>query len=139
MNDQDNVNLIKKTYASFSAGDVPAILANIDANAEWINHGPASVPYFGSWSGHGEVVNFFQAMGSSTAGGKVSADTFIAQDDRVVTTGRFTATVRETGTPIDTPIAHVFTVRNGKIVRWEGFSDSAHVADAHRGASAASR
>ena len=48
-------------------------------------------------------------------------------------------TVRDTGANIDTPIAHLFTVRNGKVVRWEGFSDSARVAEAHIGRAAAAR
>ncbi len=47
----------------------------------------------------------------------------------VVVTGRYRATVRSTGAEIDTPIAHLFTVRNGKIEKWVGFSDSAQVAD----------
>jgi ketosteroid isomerase-like protein len=47
--------------------------------------------------------------------------------------------VRDTGLDIDTPIAHLFTVRNGKVVRREGFSDSARVAEAHTGKAAAAR
>ncbi len=57
----------------------------------------------------------------------------------MVATGRYQATVRNTGAEIDTPIAHFFTVRNGKIEKWVGFSDSAHVADAHTGKAAAGR
>lgn len=47
--------------------------------------------------------------------------------------------MRDTGLDIDTPIAHLFTVRNGKVVRREGFSDSARVAEAHTGKAAAAR
>lgn len=49
---------------------------------------------------------------------------------------RYTAKVRSTGAKIDTPVAHIFTVRNGKVTRWIGFSDSAAVAAAHTGAAA---
>jgi hypothetical protein len=69
----------------------------------------------------------------------VIAENFVAQGETVVATGRYTATVRDTGANIDTPIAHLFTVRNGKVVRWEGFSDSARVAEAHTGRAAAAR
>jgi uncharacterized protein len=137
MNEQDNVTLIRNIYEAFGNGDVKTILDSIDQNADWINYGPATVPYTGTRKGHAQVLEFFQAIDSSTTGGKVVADTFIAQGDLVVATGRYQAVVRGTGAQIDSPIAHVFTVRNGKVVRWEGYSDSAHVAAAHSGASAA--
>jgi uncharacterized protein len=92
-------------------------------NAEWINHGPASVPYMGNFSGR--LPAFFQAIGDSVTDAKVVADKFIAQGDTVAATRRYMATVRSTGAKIDSPLAHVFTVRNGKVGRWIGFSDSA--------------
>jgi ketosteroid isomerase-like protein len=136
MNDQDNIGLIRRIYAAFGAGDVQTILDSVADGADWINHGPATIPYAGSRSGKTQILEFFQAIADSTTGGKVIADSFIAQADTVVALGSYKATVRSTGTEIDTPIAHIFTVRNGKIVRWEGFSDSALVAAAHTGKAA---
>jgi ketosteroid isomerase-like protein len=137
MNEQANIDLIRKVYAAFAAGDAPTILANVADDAPWINYGPPSVPYAGSRAGKAQIVEFFQAIANSTTGGVVEADDFVAQGDKVVATGRYRATVRNTGIEIDTPIAHVFTVRNGKIVKWEGYSDTAQVADAHTGKAAA--
>jgi uncharacterized protein len=139
MNPQDNVAVIRRTYDAFAAGDVKAILENVAEKAEWINHGPEAIPYAGSWPGKARIRDFFRAIGESTTGGKVMADNFVAAGDAVVVTGRFLASVRNTGAEIDTPIAHVFTVRDGKITRWEGFSDTARVADAHKGKAAAGR
>jgi uncharacterized protein len=130
---QDNVELIRKMYAAFGAGDVQTILNNVADDAEWINYGPATIPYAGSRSGRNQILEFFQAIDSSTTGGKVTADTFISEGDTVVAIGRYTASVRNTGAQIDTPVAHVFTVRNGKVTKWVGFSDSARVAEAHSG------
>jgi uncharacterized protein len=137
MNEQDNIAIIKKLYAAFANGDVQTILDNVADNAEWINYGPATIPYAGSRSGLNQVREFFQAIDASTTGGKVTADNFIAQGDTVVATGRYTATVRGTGAQIDTPTAHIFNIRNGKVAKWVGFSDSAKVAEAHTGTSAA--
>lgn len=52
----------------------------------------------------------------------------------MVSIGRFSATVKETGKQIDVPVAHLFAVRDGKIARWVGFSDTARVAAAYAGA-----
>jgi uncharacterized protein len=139
MNEQDNVSLIRKIYAAFAAGDAQTILDSVTDNAQWINHGPATIPYAGSRTGKAQIAEFFQAIANSTTGGKVTAENFVAQGDTVVATGRYQATVRNTGAEIDTPIAHFFTVRNGKVEKWVGFSDSAHVADAHTGKAAAGR
>src|ERR1041384_807619 len=114
MNEQSNVELIRKMYAAFGAGDVQTILGGVADNAAWINHGPATIPYAGSRTGKAQIGEFFKAIGDSTTGGKVVAENFIAQGETVVATGRYRATVRQTGAEIDTPIAHVFTLRDGK-------------------------
>ncbi len=139
MNEQDNVSLIRKIYSAFAAGDAQTILDSVTDNAQWINHGPASIPYAGSRAGKAQIGEFFQAIANSTTGGKVIAENYVAQGDTVVATGRYQATVRDTGAEIDTPIAHFFTVRNGKVEKWVGFSDTAQVADAHTGRAAAAR
>lgn len=139
MNEQDNVELIRKVYAAFAAGDAATILDSVAERAPWINYGPASVPYAGSRAGKAQILEFFQAIGDSTTGGVVIPEEFVAQGDMVVVTGRYRATVNGTGAEIDSPIAHFFTVRNGKIEKWVGYSDSAHVADAHTGKAAVAR
>ena len=139
MANQDNVALIKKMYAAFSSGDVQTILDSISDDAEWVNYGPSTIPYSGSWRGRSQVGEFFQAMGASITGGKVLPDVVIADGDTVIATGRYTATVRDNRAEIDVPIAHVFTVRNGKVSKWVGLSDTAKVAEAHTRAAAAGR
>jgi hypothetical protein len=137
MASQDNVVLIKKMYAAFGLGDVQTILDSITDDVEWVNYGPSSIPYAGSWRGRSQVGEFFQAIGSSTTGGKVMPDTVVADSDTVMATGRYIATVRNNGAEIDVPIAHVFTIRNGKVSKWVGLSDTAKVVEAHTRAAAA--
>ena len=137
MAEQDNVALIRKMYEAFGAGDVKTILDSASPDAEWVNYGPSTVPYMGNFNGR--VPAFFQAIGETTTGGKVTAGKYIAEGDIVVTLGRYTATVRGTGVKIDTPIAHIFTIRDGKVASWAGFSDSAAVAAAHSGAASSAK
>ena len=129
MAEEDNVTLIRRIYSAFSTGDVQTILDNVSPNAQWVNHGPQTIPYAGDFTGR--IQEFFQAIGQSTTDGKVIPEKFIAQGDTVVTIGRYTASVRNTAAQINAPIAHVFTVSGGKVTSWTGFSDSAAVAAAH--------
>ncbi len=67
--------------------------------------------------------DFFKAIGKTTIGGSVTVDGYIASGDVVVTQGQYTATVRTSGAKIDAPIAHVFTLRGGKVTSWKGYGD----------------
>jgi uncharacterized protein len=134
MSDRSNTAVIQTIYAAFNRGDVQEVLANLSPTAEWVNHGPAVVPYFGNFAGR--IVDFFKAIGESTTGGAVAIDTYIASGDTVVTQGRYTATVRSTGIKIDAPIAQVFTLRDGKVTSWTGYGDTAAVVAAHTGKAA---
>jgi ketosteroid isomerase-like protein len=44
---------------------------------------------------------------------------FIDVGDRVVVIGRWVATGKDSGIEVQQPTAHVFTVRDGRVVRWE--------------------
>jgi ketosteroid isomerase-like protein len=124
-----NIAVIKTTYAAFNRGDIQALLANVEPNAEWVNYGPAAVPYFGNFTGR--IADFFNAIGESTTGGSVAIERSLASGDMVINEGRYTATARGTGARIDAPIAHVFTLRDGKVTSWRGYGDTAAVLAAH--------
>ena len=131
---ESNSATIKNIYAAFNRGDIEAVLAAVELDAEWVNYGPASVPYFGNFTGR--MPDFFQAIGLSTTGGNVKIDRYLESGDSVVVEGRYTANVKATGALINAPIIHVFTLRNGKISSWRGYGDTAAVAAAHAGKAA---
>jgi uncharacterized protein len=60
---------------------------------------------------------------------------FVASGDKVVALGHYTATT-PTGGSFDSDFAMVFTLRNGKVVRFQEFSDSAAINAAYAGARA---
>jgi ketosteroid isomerase-like protein len=131
MANDDNLELIQRIYSAYAQGDSQFILDRVTDDVDWINEGPDSIPYAGRFKGPKEVQRFFEALGTTVDNGRVTPEDWIVQGDKVVSTGRFTATVKATGRRIDVPIAHVFTVRNGKVVRWVGYADTARVAEAY--------
>jgi ketosteroid isomerase-like protein len=134
MSEQDNTAVVQRAYEAFNRGDLQAVLANVAPNAEWIDHGPAAVPYFGNFSGR--IAEFFQAIGNTTTDGRVDIDKYIASGDTVVARGRWMATVRSTGAKINSDLIHFFTVRDGKVTSWNGYGDTAAVLTAHTGKAA---
>jgi ketosteroid isomerase-like protein len=129
MSEQSNTALVDKVYDAFNRGDMPTILANVDPNAEWINNGPASVPYYGNFSGR--IGEFFQAIGDDVTDGSVIIEQYIASGDTVVARGRWRATVRSTGAKIDADVVHFFIVSGDKITSWKGYGDTAADLAAH--------
>lgn len=127
----DNLTLIQGIYSAYAQGNSQFILDRVTDDVDWINEGPNSIPYAGTFKGRKDVQRFFEALASSADNGQVISEDWITQGDKVVSTGRFTATVKASGRRIDVPIAHVFTLRDGKIARWVGYSDTARVAEAY--------
>jgi len=56
---------------------------------------------------------------------------FIANDEKVVALGNYEWKVKSTGRTFGSDFAHIFTVRDGKIVRFQEITDSAAAAAAY--------
>jgi len=139
MNEQNNKALVEKMYAAFGRGDVRTILDHLTPNVEWTLEGPSVIPFAGKRVGPAQVQKFFEALATTQDNQKLTIDDYIAQDDKVATTGRYSAVVKATGKRIDCAVVHVFTIRDGKITKFLDFADTAHMADAYVSAAAASR
>jgi ketosteroid isomerase-like protein len=48
----------------------------------------------------------------------------------VMTIGRYTATTKATGKRVDSPVAHYWKFRDGKVVRYVGLSNTAALVEA---------
>ncbi len=117
MSEQANVRLIQDLYDAFSRGDIPAILNMLDPQVELIFEGPKAVPWAGNWHGREGWAKFFQAVGENAEDITLKMEPFAAQGDNVVFAGRYQSRVKSTGKRIDSPLVHLWTIRNGLIVR----------------------
>src|SRR5689334_4720581 len=115
MTEQLNTALIQKLYDAFGKGDMNTILGTLADDADWTMEGPDIIPYSGKRKGTAQITQFFQALATTQSGQKLAVETFVAQGDVVATFGRYSATVTATGKKFDSPVAHFFTIHNGKI------------------------
>ncbi|MGH9456216.1 MAG: nuclear transport factor 2 family protein [Thermoanaerobaculia bacterium] len=56
---------------------------------------------------------------------RVATEGFISEGEKVVVLGRYSATFKATGRPLDAQFVHVWTVRDGKIVAFQQYADTA--------------
>ena len=133
---QQNIDLVKSSYAAFGRGDLDAILATMDPSVEWKTPGGAELPFAGTRRGTAQVREFFTTLSEVVDFEQFEPQTFIADGDRVVVLGVDRLKVKATGKSISESWCHVMTVRNGKIVAFVEYMDTAAIAAEFKGAAA---
>jgi hypothetical protein len=133
MAEQDNVQVVKDAYAAFARGDIPAVVNACAPEVEWIIPGGSGIPVAGTFRSRKGVADFFRALGENQTARQFEPREFIAQGDKVVVLGHYRWTVKPTGKPYESDWVHVFAIRNGSVVRFQEYSDTAAEAEAYRG------
>jgi ketosteroid isomerase-like protein len=114
----DQIQSIKDVYAAFGRGDVEAILSKLSPDVSWEVEGPSEISFAGIRKGPEAVKGFFQAIASDHADPNLEIAEYFGSADSVATFGRYRCTLKKTGKRVDTPMAHLFKFRDGKIVRF---------------------
>lgn len=120
-----NGELIADMYAAFERGDFENVLAVLDPDIEWIETESESLPVHGQFAGPQEVlVNVFAPVPQLFSEFELRPQLWIEAGDDVVVTGRVVARSKG-GQLLSAPFAHVFTVRDGRVIRTDNFHDTA--------------
>jgi ketosteroid isomerase-like protein len=123
-----NTKVVQDTYAAFGRGDTQALLANFADDIVWnAVYGTGShVPTSGERRGKAAVADFFKQVAANVNFSRFDPKEFIATGDKVVALGHYAATT-PIGKQFDSDFAMVFTLRNGKVVRFQEFCNSAAI------------
>ncbi|WP_439478407.1 nuclear transport factor 2 family protein [Brevundimonas sp.] len=128
--DAANRAVVESLYRAFGAGDGATIAGLLAADLVWIE--AESGPYAdrNPYNGPGAVFEgLFARIGAEYEGFVVTPVTYLVSGDRVVTMGRYTGANRATGEALDAQFAHVFTVSDGKVTRFQQYTDTAQWMD----------
>jgi ketosteroid isomerase-like protein len=127
------VDTVRRFYDSLSNGDVPAVLSLLDAQVQWTE--AERFPYYsGTWQGPQAVRdNLFKPLSSDWEGFSAKADEFIAEGDRVVSLGTYSGKYKKTGRSFSAAFAHVWTVRDEKLAKFDMHTDTAKVLEVVKG------
>jgi hypothetical protein len=132
MDEQKNVDLVRQAYDAFKRGDIPNLLGRLSQDVDWeamVGVGN-KVPTGGRRKGLEQVARFFGTLDTNMAFQQFEPREFIAERDRVVVLGYYKGTVKPTGRPFSSEWAMVFTVENGKITKFQEFTDSSAILSA---------
>jgi ketosteroid isomerase-like protein len=137
MTEQENTSLVQSLFEAFRAGDIQTILDHTADQVDWNLLLPATIPYAGVRKNRAQIEEFFKAIARTQENRELTVHQYFTQSDVVLALGRYTATVKATGKQIDTPIGLIFTLRDGKILEYTAFSDTAAVAASYATSAAA--
>ena len=128
MQEAQNTKIVQDAYEAFGRGDVQALLGYFDDAILWKPvHGTAPhVPTAGERRGKAAVGEFFKIVSEQVNFVRFEPKEFVAQGDKVVALGQYAAKA-PTGRGFESDFVMVFTLRGGKVVQFQEFSDSAAI------------
>jgi ketosteroid isomerase-like protein len=123
---KESLRILEHFYSAASRGDFSPVRDALDPSVEWIE---PVVP--GLWSSgiHRGADAVWREVIEPTLqkfdGFRVSIKKIYAVGDQLIAIGSFHGRAKGTGKSLNAATAHVCTLHNGKIVRFEAFHDSA--------------
>ncbi|MFQ0812528.1 DUF4440 domain-containing protein [Brucella anthropi] len=121
--------IVKAHYDANARRDMDGMLADIAQDCRWTEMD--GFPCAGTYVGPMAIVeNVFAALGAAWDDYTFTLDRLLDAGDDVVATGNYTARNKATGKAMDVRVVHVWGVADGKIRRFEQFTDTLRVAEA---------
>ena len=131
MNEQQNLETVKKAYQALAAANMNEFLAILATDVDWMMPEVPGIPFTGNCKGRTQVDEFFQALAEAEESLVFTQEEFVVTGSQVGVTGRYRARIRATDKTVETPFAHFFTVVDGQIHSFHEYYDTAAVASAY--------
>jgi ketosteroid isomerase-like protein len=123
----DNVELVRRGYEAFARRDFAAMMAMFDPGIEVVQ--TELLPWGGVHRGLAGAQTFFGLVVQHLDATPEPA-AYIPAGSDVVVVGRLRGTARASGKRIDLDIVHVWTVRDGRAVRFMAYVDTPSMLEA---------
>jgi ketosteroid isomerase-like protein len=119
-----NLDIVRSTYEGKTSEENGKNLAKYVAeNISWTE--AKGFPYGGTYIGLENITqNVFSRLGSEWIDYKFTPEDYVASKDKVVAYGAYSGTYKATGKYFEARVAHVWKLKDGKIVGFEQFVDS---------------
>lgn len=122
----DYVKVVKGMYEAFAKGDILAVVAALDAQVEWWEAENFIYDEGNPYIGPDAVLNgVFMRIGTEWEGFTVSPKEVLDAGDTVIGHGYYSGTYNKNGKQARAQFAHFFTFRDGKIVKFQQYTDTA--------------
>ncbi|WNH12901.1 ester cyclase [Thalassobellus suaedae] len=127
----ENIGIIDNLYKAFDVGDIPSVLGSLDANVIW-NEAEGNAYADGNpYIGPDAVLNgVFARVGGEWDGFKlVDIELHDMSNNQVLATLRYNGTYKKTNKAIDAQVAHLWTLKDGKVIAFQQYVDTKQLND----------
>lgn len=123
---QENVKVVQSMYAAFATGDIPTVVAALDPQVEWWEAENFIYDDGNPYTGPDAVLSgVFARIGAEWENFAVSPKEVLDAGDTIIGHGYYSGRYRNTGKQARAQFAHFFTFRDGKIVKFQQYTDTA--------------
>lgn len=121
-----NLDVIRATYEGPSEENGKHLLAALAPDATWTE--AAGFPFAGTYTGPKEIFDqVFRRLATEWVDYRAAVHTYLADGDRVAAFGVYSGIYATTGKAMSASFAHLYRLKDGKIVSMEQYVDSAMV------------
>ena len=122
-----NVELVKQAYGYFETGNIDGVMSVFDPAIEWNEcKGMPFVQDDGRYFGGEAIVkNVFMHLPEYFDGFQIVVSDVFGEGEKVAMEGFYQGTNKATGNPFKANVVHIWTISNGKLLRFFQAADTA--------------
>lgn len=121
-----NLDIIRATYEGVAAENGKNLMASLADDVVWTE--AAGFPYAGTYHGPQAIIdNVFQRLTNEWIDYQAKVHTYLSEGDHVAAFGVYSGIYRKTGIAMKATFAHLYRLKEGKIISMEQYVDSATV------------
>lgn len=124
-------DIIASLYDAFARGDIETVLGGMDPEVHWYEaEGNPYMPSGDPWVGPDEILNnLFVKLGDHWDEFHVRPRSYHDAGDVVVVEARYVGRHAGTQKSLDCQVCHVWTLKDGKIAKFQQYVDTAQLQD----------
>ena len=126
----EGAKIIASVYEAFESGDVQALSVLFDPHVR-VRQSPL-LPWGGAYQGYLGIMRFIAKL-LEHVDSRVAVDEYLEAGEQVVVIGHTRGRVRATGKEFSVRFVHVWSLKDGRVVRWEPYVNTAKMLEALKG------
>jgi uncharacterized protein len=114
-----DIDALLRGYEALNSGDLSRVHALLHPDIEWQED--AASPEAGIHHGRDSFERFLRSWRESFDAFRIEPEQIVEDEDRLIALVRQSGTGRASGIEVEVRIAHVWTVEDGRAVRWQSY------------------
>lgn len=126
----EGAKVVASVYEAFARGDVQALSVLFDPRVQVLQS--PLLPWGGVYQGYPGIMRFGTKLLEHVES-HIAVDEYLEAGEQVVVIGHTRGRVRATGKEFDVRVVQVWSLKDGRVVRFESYSDTAKMLEVLKG------